>query len=95
MDMRQLEHDLTGRLPWWSKLNSHRQTVLLSMAYDISILGLFQMTRFLALAERGEYARAAEDMLNSAWAKRNQKRARELAAIMATGRDTEQGSKSA
>ncbi|WP_432745782.1 hypothetical protein ABXJ76_07855 [Methylobacter sp. G7] len=85
MNMMQMEHDLTGKLCWWSKLNRARQTVLLSMAYDMGLAGLLQMTRFLSLAERGEYARAAEDMLNSDWARENDQRARELSAMMATG----------
>ncbi len=82
---QQLEHDLSGKLPWWSKLSEARQQVLLNMAYNIGVRRLLVFKKTLAHLERGDYAQAADEMLNSKWAKQVGNRAVRLARQMTTG----------
>jgi lysozyme len=82
---KQLEHELSGKLPWWSKLNEARQEALINMCYNLGIRRLMGFKKTLAHMERGDYAEAAAEMLNSKWAQQVGNRAVRLARQMATG----------
>jgi lysozyme len=69
----------------WSRLNAARRAVLANMAFN---LGLSRLGGFVRLRERlaaSDYQGAAEEMLNSVWARQVGARARELAEQMRTG----------
>lgn len=84
-EVKRLEHELSGKLDWWSKLNSTRQAVLLNMAYNLGINGLLNFSQTLSMISRGDYKTAAGEMLNSLWAGQVKGRAAELSAMMSTG----------
>jgi lysozyme len=81
-----LEHGVSGKLPWWSKLTANRQSVLLSMAYQIGVSGLLGFKKTLAYIKQGNYTQASKEMMNSTWAKQTPKRAADMAYVMATGK---------
>lgn len=77
---------LTKRLPWFADLDEARRGVLLNMAFQLGVEGLMTFTETLALVHAGEYAKAAEEMLDSTWAtKQTPARAQRMAKQMATG----------
>lgn len=77
-----LEH----RLQCWSRLTPARQQVLASMQYQLRSPGVFGFRNMLAALERGDYAAAALEMLDSKWARADSPhRARELAEMMRRG----------
>lgn len=76
---------LDTRLPWWRSLSVPRQAVLLSMVYQMGLAGLLGFHDALADMEDGAYARAALDMLGSAWARQTPRRAGVLSTQMRTG----------
>lgn len=84
--LEKCERELSGKLAWWSKLNLARQAVLLDMAYNVGIVGLLGFKKMLAALERGDYAKAANEMLESKWAKQVKTRATHLVQIMITGK---------
>jgi lysozyme len=76
---------LSRRLPWFDRLDDARKGALLNMAFQLGIEGLTAFTNTLALVQRGNYAGAAHEMLDSTWAKQTPLRAQRLAKQMATG----------
>lgn len=55
------------------------------MCFNVGVSGLLAFKRMLAACERGDYGRAAEEMLDSKWAKQVGGRADELARMMQEG----------
>jgi len=72
-------------LPWVDKLNDARQAVLIGMAFQMGLKGLLQFKRTLGSVEDGQFAEAAAEMMDSAWAMQTPKRAYRMAAQMETG----------
>ncbi|CCG40170.1 Lysozyme [Magnetospirillum molischianum DSM 120] len=63
---------LTGldhALPWWRRLAESRQRALANMAFQLGLARLLGFKRMLAALERGDYATAAAEALNSKWAR--------------------------
>jgi len=76
---------LRKNLPWYSTLNESRQRVLANMAFNLGIDGLLKFRNMLAAAQGGDYNLAANEMLNSPWAKQVGDRAKRLADMMRSG----------
>jgi lysozyme len=83
-DIRSCGDRLKG-LPWFSCLNLVRQEVLINMAFNLGIGGLMGFPRMMAALERGQYALAAQEMIESKWATQVPQRARRLAEEMVSG----------
>lgn len=76
---------LNAHLPWFTGLDEARQGVLLNMAFQMGVVGLMGFKNTLELVRRGEYARAAENMLMSNWSVQTPERAHRLSEQMRTG----------
>ncbi len=70
---------------WFRLLNLPRQAVILDMAFNLGVGGFLKFERLIDALQRGDYAAAAAEMLNSAWAHEVGDRALEDAQIMDTG----------
>jgi lysozyme len=77
--------ELTERLPYFSSLSAPRQAVLIDMAFNLGVGGLMKFTNTLAAVEAGDFAKAAERMMQSKWATQVKRRAFRLAKMMETG----------
>lgn len=84
-ELHRLESILAPKLDYWPGLNQARQSVLLNMAYNLGVEGLFEFSKTLSFIRRGDYGAAAKEMLNSQWARQVKGRANELSLIMRTG----------
>lgn len=84
-DIAETEAWLDRNLPWWRSLDPVRQRVMMNMAFNMQgkLLGF---RNFLAAAQRGDWPKAATEMLDSLWARQVGDRAKRLAAMMATGK---------
>lgn len=76
---------LDGALPWWRQLNEVRQRVVVNMAFNMGIHGLLLFKQTLAAMQAGDYAHAADQMLNSTWATQVGLRAARLSKMMREG----------
>lgn len=85
IDVDQAEQELDVHCPWWDTLANIRQDVLVNMMFNLGWGKLGGFKRFLAAAQAHDYARAAEEMLDSLWAKQVHGRAIRLAEQMRTG----------
>ena len=70
----------------YKNLSPERQDVLVNMAFNMGLAGLFKFKRTLKSVEEGEYVTASKQMLESKWARQVGRRAVELADQMRTGR---------
>lgn len=84
-DIKEKTAQVLAALPWASKLNEPRFAVLVNMAFQMGIGGLFKFKRMLGSVEDGQYGEAAAEMLDSTWAKQTPERANRLATQMKTG----------
>ncbi len=81
----QCRHQLEVTLPFFSKLDTPRQDVLINMAFNMGISGLLNFKKTLLLIESGDYAKASVEMLASKWSKDVGNRALELSTQMKKG----------
>lgn len=83
--LKLLEDEISGRLPWTSKLDPVRRAVLINMGFQLGVAGLLGFKNTLAFVQAGEYPEAASNMLRSRWAKQTPARANRLSRQMADG----------
>lgn len=77
--------ELEKALPWIENLDPVRIAVLVDMGFNLGTKGLLAFKRTLGSVQRGDYALASIQMLESKWARQVGKRARRLANMMKTG----------
>jgi lysozyme len=85
-DIAQCMVNLRSFLPWFDKLDSVRQDVLMDMCFNLGISGLLKFHNTLTLIEQGKYIEASKEMLNSEWAKQVGDRAVELSYMIEIGK---------
>lgn len=76
---------LYEKLPWLVGLDEVRQAVIIGMSFQMGIDGLMEFQRTLSSVRDGHYADAAQQMMQSLWAKQTPDRARRLARQMEIG----------
>lgn len=76
---------LPSKIDFFNGLNKPRADVLVNMAFNLGINGLLKFKNMLAAIDDGYFSRAADEMLDSRWAKQVGDRALELAEQMSTG----------
>lgn len=69
-------------LPFWNRLDPVRQQVLANMVFNIGFNRFLDFKNTIAAIERGDFKTAAEEMLDSKWARQVGPRAKELAEMM-------------
>lgn len=79
------ESGLDQYLPWWRKLSDVRQDALVSVTFQLGIHGLVAFHRSLTALEDGLYDQAADDFLQSLWAKQTPARAKRVTDLIRTG----------
>lgn len=77
--------DMRRNMPWSFAMSEARQGVLVNMLFNLGVGRLLGFKKALAAMERGDYAVAAREMLDSKWARQVGKRATELSRQMETG----------
>ncbi len=84
-DIDKAEISLIARWPWMRDLDPVRYAVFVNMAFNMGAATLATFQQTLALAQAGDYTKAAEHMLASKWAAQVGTRAKRLARQMDTG----------
>lgn len=85
-DIRRHNDEIHSKLLWLKSLDPVRRRVLENMAFNLGIAGLLGFKNTLEFVRTGQYAKAADGMLASKWAKQVKGRAVRLANEMRTGR---------
>lgn len=84
-DLAKVKYEIGRVLPWTSTLDPVRLAVLHNMAFNMGVPGLLDFRDTLKLIEGGYYSQAADEMLNSRWARQTGARAQRLSLQMKTG----------
>lgn len=90
-DLAKVEGELLGELPWVAGLDSARKQVLANMAFNMGMPTLLTFRATLAAVQRGDYAKAADQMKASKWRSQVGARADRLIAMMQTGQGPNAG----
>jgi lysozyme len=82
---------LDKNAPWWRRLNTVRQRVMVNLCFNMGWgngkSGLSSFKNTLAAIERGDYATAAKGLQASKWARQVKARADRLIKMMESGHE--------
>ena len=81
-DLTETINDCTHAFPWFCDLTEPRQHAIIDMCFNLGLSRLRGFVKFLAAMEMGNYETAANEMLDSLWAKQVKGRALELANMI-------------
>lgn len=81
-DLTDVQLEVTHAFPWYAELSQPRQWVILDMVFNMGLGGVRKFKKFIQAVELGNYDTAADEMLDSLWAKQVKGRALELAQMM-------------
>lgn len=84
-DLSWFVENLPKHLAFFESLDDARKSVLLDMAYNLGLIGLLRFKKFLGYMAQKDYDKAADEMLNSVWARQVGQRAYNNARIIRTG----------
>lgn len=85
-DIARVEKECKQYIGFWNNLDDERQYALLDMAFNLGIKGLLKFKKMLSAIALGNYKEAAEECLNSKYAKDVSKRAERIAKTIETGK---------
>ena len=69
---------------YW-EMNNIRREILTEMIFQMGVNGVSKFKKFLAASTNHDWARAADEMLDSQWAKQTPERAKSLAKLFLRG----------
>ena len=84
-DIRDKSIELLQKIPWAETLDDARLGVLQNMAYNLGVQGLLGFHKMLAAMQKGDWAMAAIEALNSEWARQVGPRAYRISRQLETG----------
>lgn len=84
-DIDEVVADLDRKYPWWREMTEARQRALANMAFNLGISRLSKFRRMMTALTLGNYELAAQEALDSKWAKQVGARAHRLAKMFKEG----------
>lgn len=76
---------LKQRCGWWLMLDDVRRDCIVNMAYQLGVDGVMGFKKMIAAIKAGDFHAAADEMLDSKWARQTPGRAERLSMQMRTG----------
>ena len=83
-DIRRCKQELIT-LPWFSQIDSVRQDALINMCFNLGMTRLLGFKNALTAMSVGDYDLAADEFMDSRWAKQVGYRAEEVSTMIRTG----------
>ncbi len=84
-DVEEVLSEIAKTLPWFDGLSEKRQLVVADMVFNLGITRFLDFKRTIASIASGKYTIAADQMLESKWARQVGVRAKTLAGMMREG----------
>jgi len=81
-DIAMAEKSASSLVRDFTALNDNRKIVLVSMAFQMGGKGLSEFVKMIDAVNLGAFRTAADEMLDSKWAKQTPERAKELSEMM-------------
>jgi lysozyme len=91
--LRILGKSVMGKFPFFDSLPSDCKTVLMEMCYQLGVTGVSKFKKALKAMEDGDWEKAADEMLDSKWAKQTPNRAKEMSNIIRSLHEEESSKK--
>ncbi len=80
-DIRRCKQELIA-LPWFPEIDSVRQDALINMCFNLGMTRLLGFKNALTAMSVGDYDKAADEFMDSRWAKQTPNRAKAMAKTM-------------
>ena len=87
-DIEVVMNEVSVTFDWFFDLSEVRQRVVADMIFNIGMPRFKQFKKMIAALEEGDWSEAANQMMDSKWAKQVGKRAERLRDMMETGEDS-------
>ena len=87
-DIEVVMNEVSVTFDWFFDLSEVRQRVVADMIFNIGMPRFKQFKKMIAALEEGDWSEAANQMMDSKWAKQVGKRAGRLRDMMETGEDS-------
>jgi|TARA_R100000455_G_C6175907_1_gene55559 lysozyme len=83
-DIKRCKQELIT-FPWFSQIDSVRQDALVNLCFNLGMTRLLGFRNALTAMSVGDYDKAADEFMDSKWAKQVGSRAEEVCAMIRTG----------
>jgi len=80
--LEKLKRNACSRFNWLEDMPQEVQEVILNMCYQLGVTGVSKFRKAISALQEGEWNEAADEMLDSLWAKQTPNRAKELSNIV-------------
>jgi len=84
-DIARVVAELAEKIGGWNELDDVRKRALCSMAFQMGVDGLLGFRNTLAYIRAGDYERAADNAMQSLWARQTPSRAKRVTDMIRTG----------
>lgn len=81
-DINDCEQQLKDRFYWFEQIHEDARTILISLCFNMGLGGLLTFTKALEHFKNENYKMAADELMNSKWAKQVGTRSLEIADIL-------------
>ena len=76
--LEKLKRNATARFKWLEDMPVEVQEVILNMCYQLGVTGTSKFRKAISALQEGDWEEAANEMLDSLWARQTPNRAKEL-----------------
>ena len=80
--LEKLQKNANARFKWLEDMPQEVQEVVLNMCYQLGVTGVSKFRKAISALQEGDWDEAANEMLDSLWARQTSKRAKELSDIV-------------
>ena len=80
--LERLQRNANSRFKWLEDMPVVIQEVVLNMCYQLGVTGVSKFRRAISALQEGDWDEAANEMLDSLWARQTPNRAKELSNIV-------------
>ena len=80
--LEKLKRNANARFQWLEDMPQEVQAVVLNMCYQLGVTGVSKFRKAISALQEGEWQEAADEMLDSLWARQTPNRATELSDIV-------------
>ena len=77
-----LEKSIKNRFSWYDESPQVIKEVIMNMCYQLGITGVSKFRKAISALQEGDWNEAADEMLDSLWARQTPNRAKELSDIV-------------
>jgi len=84
-DIEVVVDELNRNAPWWNELNEARQAVMVNLCFNLGWPRLSLFENMLDAAEKGNWDRASDELMDSKWFRQVGLRGLELVEQLRTG----------